>query len=127
MPAVPPKLVAIAATVSAVLGFAATYAPSLPFLPDWVPTLCWLLSAVAALFAGLGLPAFQGGGSLVPSKLAPLLGTVSMVLTTAAAAAPEGFWRNLLGFVAVSAVALTGKAIPVKTPEPELSLPPRVG
>lgn len=117
---VSPKLVAVAATIAAILGVA--YTIPLPFLPDWVPTVIWVLYAVACLFAGLGLKEFKGGGSLVPSTVAPILALVSGGLAAAGSYLTEGSTLQKIAVLASGIfLAITGKAVPVK---PALAAPP---
>jgi hypothetical protein len=111
-PLVPVKFAAIAAGIATALASAAAFAPQLTFLPAWVGFALWALAVVAAVLAGVALPAFRGSSPLVPLALVPFFLSGATALATFAVTLPPGKFQTVVMFLAIICAGLGGKALP---------------
>jgi len=114
-PIVTGKWAVVAGVLATGLGFVAAWAPNLTFLPPWVPFALWALAGVAALLAGVAVPAFKGTSPTVPQVLVPVCLALATALQHFAGSLSPGTVQSLVLFGSLLLFALGGKALP--TPE----------
>lgn len=115
-PLVSGKLAAVAGVLATIFAAAASWAPSLTFLPSWAPFALWALASIAALLVGTALPEYKGG-PVVAVTAVPALLAVSAGLKTVASQLPPGAVQSVVLFLSILVDALAGKALPVKEKE----------
>lgn len=116
-PIVSGKAAVVAGFLATAFGAIASLAPTISFLPSWAGFALWLCAALASILAGLHLPEYKGG-AVVAAKAVPALAAVAAGLgATGAALEPGSLPQGLVGFGMLVVLALTGKAVPLKSAE----------